>query len=509
MENEECNLEWICDTLLKTYNTSILDRSEQFFKEACVEEAKNCLDKNENFHFPGQKRRVLSQLILNHSNESNPELPAENKKPIANYIGGPIDLTMQWNKESKKLIYIFGEIHDENTDCDKFKIKDRFYGKQHTMLIEDYLEQLIRNTDVFIDFYLEIGRMPGNNSKDRIGKIAERFKYCFYEPGNVDHDMPSEDYDVPDKYNMGFHTNIKCWLSRMHYFDLRQSARDVYPDDISYVCVTMASLFYELQRIEKDMDKDDTSYYLRVYPNIIDRFLRTFNYEEKIKPILERFSEIETQDEYNDFWNKQIVSHRFLSKKVIKSTIHTKIKDFIIKEILNTESGGSIINSENLVRLVKEYMETIDKYRDNINKRYDFTRATKSDIKLIAKADFINHLIAINTYIPDYYLLCRIFKEFNVTPPLQAKSFRWTDEPKEPHNIIIYAGRKHSEKVRKFLKEELDFKMIHNTNMYNKPLVRNCIFMNDFPQPFFSNHRKVRWDDSDDSQYEKSMIISK
>ena len=35
MEKEKCNLEWICETLLKTYNTSILDRSDQFFKEAC------------------------------------------------------------------------------------------------------------------------------------------------------------------------------------------------------------------------------------------------------------------------------------------------------------------------------------------------------------------------------------------------------------------------------------------------------------------------------------------
>jgi hypothetical protein len=46
METENCNLQWICETLLETYNTSILDRAEQIFKEACVLEAHKCLDQN-------------------------------------------------------------------------------------------------------------------------------------------------------------------------------------------------------------------------------------------------------------------------------------------------------------------------------------------------------------------------------------------------------------------------------------------------------------------------------
>jgi hypothetical protein len=498
-ETENCNLEWICDTLLKTYNTSILDRANQFFKEACVEEAKRCVSRNQHKKTLtsdgltyGLEREVLSQLIVNHSNESNPEIPSEDKKPIANYIGGPFYLTMQWNKEYKKLIYIFGEIHSENTDCNKFKIKDGFYGKKDTMLIEDYLEQLIRNTDVFIDFYLEIGRENVTSGDIRIGKIAERFKYCFYEPKDVDHAKP-EKYDETN-------SNIKCWLSRMHYFDLRQLAKDVHPDIISIICVVMIDLIYTLERIKKRTEST------REYPNVISDFLNKIDFEKKIKPLLEIFSEIKTPDEYNEFWDKQIDSHKFLSKKVTKSSIHSKIKSFIKREILNTKSGGSIINGEVLINLVKEFIKTIDKYR--VDDIYNFIGATKSDIELIAQAKCIQQLIAINTYVADYYLLCRIFREFDLS--ISAKSDRWTDEPKEPHNIIIYAGDRHSEKVRKFLKEELEFKMIHDTNMYSRPSVNNCISMQDFPQPFFSNHPKVRWDDdSDDSLYEKSVIISK
>jgi hypothetical protein len=90
----------------------------------------------------------------------------------------------------------------------------------------------------------------------------------------------------------------------------------------------------------------------------------------------------------------------------------------------------------------------------------------------------------------DYYLLCRIFKVFDFT---KLKNHRWTDEPKEPHNIIIYAGDLHSENVRKFLKE-LEFKEISTTPSLQK-WIRNCIDIRKFPQPFFSNHKKIKWSD--------------
>ena len=492
METGQCNLQSICETLVETYNTSILDRSEKFFKEACIEEAKKCVDQHPHKKIvftnkmgdretSGLERKVLSQLILNHSNESNPEIQAENKKPIANYIGGPYTLTMHWNKEYKKLIYIFGESHSTKTDCDKFKIKDGFYGKQHTMLIEDYLEQLIRNTDVFIDFYLEIGRKQNFGGKMRIEEIRERFKHCFYNHRDVDH-------DVPDKYSLQTDTNIKCWLSRMHYFDLRKQANDVQVDSISYVCMQIARLIYMLQEIEDDTGGDISS-----YPTVIAKFLSDVKYEQIIKPILENFSKIETIEDYKDFWDKQIYNHKFLSKKVTKFKsvdMHTKIKNFIKKEILNTRFDGSIIDIKVLVNLIKDYIDTIDKYKVN-GGIYNFEGAPESDIKLLANSMCIQMLIIINTYVADYYLLCRIFREFDLS--LYAKSERWTDEPKEPHNIIIYAGNEHSKKVRRFLKE-LDFDTIHSTDTS----VKNCIYMKDFPQPFFSNHPKVRWADLDD-----------
>ena len=505
METDNCNLQLICETLLETYNTSILDRSEKFFKKACIEEAKKCVEKEEINSIEKSRftksidnrrileRTVLSQLILNHSNESNPEIPPENKKPIANYIGGPYTLTMHWNKEYKKIIYIFGESHSRKTDCDKFKRKDGFFGKQNTMLIEDYLEQLIRNTDVFIDFYLEIGREQNLSGNDRISKITQRLKHCFYNFRSPNHAEPV--YFGPNPESGFQSTNpfshddtiIKCWLSRMHYFDLRRKAYDVKPDDISYLCVKMSTLTYILKDIRDDTGGDRSS-----YPIVIAKFLLDVKYEENIKPILKSFSEIVSLQDYKNFWDEKIDEHKFLSKKVTKFKsrhMHTKIKTFIKNEILNTKINGIIINPELFVQLVKQYIETIDKYK--VNGTYNFADAPESDITLLADSKCISIFIIINTYVADYYLLCRIFREFDLS--LDANTERWTDEPKEPHNIIIYAGNIHSNKVRRFLKE-LDFDVIHSTDTS----VENCIYMKDFPQPFFSNHPKVKWGDLDD-----------
>jgi hypothetical protein len=400
---------------------------------------------------------------------------------------------MHWNKEYKKIIYIFGESHSRKTDCDKFKRKDGFFGKQHTMLIEDYLEQLIRNTDVFIDFYLEIGRDPNFTGDTRISKITERLKHCFYDFRSPDHDEavyfgpnPKSGFQSTNPFSHD-DTIIKCWLSRMHYFDLRREAHDVKTDDISYLCVKMSTLTYILKDIIDDTGGDRSS-----YPIIIAKFLLDVKYEQNIKPILQNFSEIETIEDYKDFWNKQIYNHTFLSKKVTKFKsrhMHTKIKTFIINEILNTKINETIIDPQLFVHLVKLYIETIDKYK--VNDTYNFANAPESDITLLAESKCISMFILINTYVADYYLLCRIFREFDLS--LDAKSERWTDEPKEPHNIIIYAGNRHSDKVRRFL-QKLDFDVIHSTDTS----VENCIYMKDFPQPFFSNHPKVKWGDFDD-----------
>jgi hypothetical protein len=456
MDKSKCQFEWLCDTLIQTYNTSILDVSDTTFKDTCIEEAYKCVREDRD-----SERKVLSQLILNHSKQNDPDVPKEEKKPITDFIGGPLSLTMHWSKQYKKLIYIFGERHSRTDDC-WFSFKSA-----QMMLIEDYLEQLFKHTDVFIDFYLETPiTYPDSYGDQRIGVMAKRFKDCVYNPNT--------------KENQN-----KCKLSRMHCFDIRKETPELKSNRMSYATLAMVN-------IANIVNNDKSLLSLR---NLLDKY----NYDTQIKPILEEFSKINIYDdkgddekyaEYDAFWDKQTEEHIFVTKKVNRSTIHDKIKSFIKKEIRNLDHKYyKQIDIRILLETVKDFIATLDKYRTETVNKYDFKSITDTDRKILLDLDFSGFLIIINSKIVDYYLLCRIFKVFDFT---KLTNRRLTDEPKEPHNIIIYAGDLHSENVRKFLKE-LEFKEISTTSSFSN--VSNCIDIRKFPQPFFSNHKKVKWSD--------------
>ena len=476
----KCKLGWLCDTLIQTYNTSVLDLSDPTFKNACIEQAHKCVSEENR----EPKREVLSQLILNHSNQDNPTVPKEDKKPIVDFIRGPLTLTMHWSKEYKKLIYIFGEYHSETTDCQNFISK----REQHqVMFIEDYLEQLFKHTDAFIDFYLEtyskVDYNDGRNMKNTIPIITGRFQKCLYE-----HHQKKFIND--------------CKLSRMHYFDIRKRNSHLTPNRMSYAAGIMYSIYKRLFKYEK---KDQHI--------VLSDLLCKIDYDIDIKPILVEFSKIniyedkaeddEKYAEYYKFWDEQIEEHKFVVKKVVRSTIHDKIKSFIRKEVRDGNDYFEKIDIKQLIKKVKDFVDTLDKYRtptkysssyyeydlkQRLGSAKDYEKNRQEDFKILLDLKFSDLLLGINARIStDYYLLCRIFKVFDFT-----KKRRLTDEPEEPHNIIIYAGDAHSRVVRKFL-EELDFNEVAKTS--SKSYVKNCIDVRNFPQPFFSNHRKVKWSD--------------
>jgi hypothetical protein len=62
---------------------------------------------------------------------------------------------------------------------------------------------------------------------------------------------------------------------------------------------------------------------------------------------------------------------------------------------------------------------------------------------------------------------------------------RKTDEPEEPHNIIMYAGDNHSERIRRFLYEKLGFELMSESK--GDPEVDFCVDIRNFEQPFFSS----------------------
>jgi hypothetical protein len=72
-----------------------------------------------------------------------------------------------------------------------------------------------------------------------------------------------------------------------------------------------------------------------------------------------------------------------------------------------------------------------------------------------------------------------------------------TDQPSTASNIIIYAGDRHSDRYRRFLKEIgnnpiektgnfIDYSELKNFSFSNDDLPKNCIDMRSISQPFFN-----------------------
>ena len=455
----KCHLENLCNALIEYYNTSILSRADEEFKEACFEEARDCATREKVIKSEVPiSRKVLMKLI------NNKQL---NEKPKAEFIGGPFTLTLQWSETYKKLIYIFGERHTHTTDCKYFKIKE-----EDAFLIEKYIKHLIDTTDTFIDFYLEI---HGKNDTDhfnnqRICQLWSYFNDC-----------------IPPNANLE-----KCELSRIHFFDIRKKA------GIKLNSVSEFNAAGKIRSVIRDLK---------------DKTISNKVFAEIIKPgsifitVIEDIIKIDTEEKFVAFWMNQIEQFEFLNKKVLKSSILPAIiKNFIKDEITNSKYMN-IDEIKSVIYLCQVIMYILNKCYSSDKQEYIFENIEDVNYKKLLKflGLLYSYTVHLNCVIPDAYLLARIFKEFDIDTQNPLKQ-RLTDEPREPRNIIIYAGDLHSDRIRKFLDEVLGFTLLNQAGEvwpkpkeYEKLLTRptpipsNCIDMRDFPQPFFSNDPRVDW----------------
>jgi hypothetical protein len=196
----------IINSLILSYNTSDIKKLPEDLREALYEEAKKCLEKSESADNPERcnERKTLMRLINNNQ---------LNKKPVSDLIKGPLSVTLHWNSDMKMMIYIFGEFHSSKTDCEVFPQEKYINGEKvpvKSMFIEDYMKELLINTDSYIDFFLEekahIGYDPSLTNDETVNRIhilRNSFRECIS--------------DIKSR-----NTNPNCILSRSHYFDIRQ-----------------------------------------------------------------------------------------------------------------------------------------------------------------------------------------------------------------------------------------------------------------------------------------------
>ena len=488
----------MADILIKTYNPSIIDSFTPDLRTACEQEALEIISQSDNYMFGRQRgRKVLAKLI---SNRKNPHTKVD-------FVGGPYNITHHWSNKYKKEIYIWGEIHDEIIDCPK---QDE-HPHLKIMNIEDFLRNIFfTNPIAFSDFYLEMQAYVapvGYNEYDSDGMRMNILRSLF---GNC---------IGPDR-----NRNRTCDNSRMHFFDIRQgevrwgmNSSCIFQNEIvSFLSYADSKLKEHKDKFYNEHPEVSTSDERNVWDiYCLDlTFLQGItNFVGRWKSFLDFFTrfyndEVNTKLNYNKFWYDQVYNFKLLAKEI--SVMHTEVKPllniFIKKEL------DKLLRREH--KKLAEYSENVIDIYENINE-YIFSRplyALKyTEIKkLIDSLYNVNvRLKGFNTLIADGYLLARVFKIFKVDDSL-AYNPRETDEPAEPHNIIIYAGNSHSQRYRLFLKY-LGFNLIEQSGeLENNPsgIYKNCVNMADINQPFFSKWYNIEDNLLDEKYFDTPDLYS-
>ena len=436
------DLNSLCVKLIKTYNTTIIDQMHPDLQNALYSNASYC---SVNSYRQNEKERtVLNELIKNHITKN-----VEKEELSQNYIGGPITLTGHWSDTYQKLIYIFGENHSDDTDCVKFPKNNGRNEEQSGMRIETYLKKLTEINDIFLDIFIEVPAYKQKTLKyskplsenkfanSRLTKIGTEFAACM---------------DGTDR-------NIKnCSRSRIHYIDIRtiEEGSDDSLDPIS----NFIQLVLDILSIHNNVTANEMK-------NSLLYLART----DFGQYIMNNFSLGKDNAKCLEFWNSMISNNYYVQKELdhCDKEIAETISNFIKKEIQVALDAKMDIdqNESNLNNI-----QTLSKFLNTTNVDTELG----DDQIIYYFHSLIMFAIEINFVIVDCYILCRIFKKFNLQPDNQQK-IRSTDEPESPSNIIIYAGDDHCVTYRKFLKE-IGFTLIADIGSRNTGFsVKNCIDM--------------------------------
>ena len=423
---------YFCNELINTYDTNILDNQPEIVQKEFL----NISFKNRNnITNPGKK--VLMELICNHYSKTV-------KKPIAKFIGGPKNLTIHWHPVYRKTIYIFGEWHANNMDCEIFK-KDVV-----TVSVEDYLYNLMLSTDVFLDIYIELESYKG-----------EEYLYEPYAPGRTDELFKK--FRKCLQYNT--RSDASCQLARVHYFDIR---------------------FNNMEEDHMEDNKIDILWIVKKMQYILLNGDNEGECVSSLKSLLKKYPKISTlirelvQDDIKkvcEFMKKQLTENPYIKKeldKIIENPeLKTKILTFYGKKICK--------ETMRVMKFIKKDFIDILNYKQ---KSEDVLFKSMSSIELL-----FSHTM---TFFADVYLLGRIFKNFDMTE-IEKKGYKGaTDQPILANNIIIYCGNNHANNYREFLLS-IGFKEIDHagdlTEDILKPIpntAKNCVDMRKIKQPFFS-----------------------
>ena len=413
----------VCNLFKETYNANYLskypDIKNIFFDVRDLYEKKYK-------KFPKANKTFMSLVY----NLANPE-----KQPVVDYITGPGVISKWESTKYNKVIYLFGENdHSNKTGCIQSKIN--LQGKKH-MKIEQYLMDLFKHSPVFIDFYVELDlfldKSPlevAENHGNTLNDILYQMKGCF-----------------------GPLIKRKCpYNVRMHSIDVRYIESDKFKKS---KLEEMFTFFHKWKSITS------TEYMTTIYNWKTDkRWIQ--HWRNQFKDQINIMSKVKNNDDIVEIIFYQISKNNIINKELSRSIIPKQIIVDIYKILLDVElKRETRVNARDIGLWFKRF-KTINL---TLNKNDKFWDDDLHNIFLV--------LTMINAVSVDIYTTARMFKIFNVK---EKEHY-----PKEPHNIIYYAGDGHTVPMSYFL-QNLGF--IRTEHSDNK--VFSCSSMKGITQPLFS-----------------------
>lgn len=412
----------ICKRLNTFYQVNVLDEAssevKQFFKA------------------------VITYLMYIQSSKKFPELNTSFNDLLFNYffpdknasiyflkqLSGPYHLTSLTSKEHTKNVYIFGEQHVMENPCDK-----TIYGRPATLVMVKYLKDVLRETPVFLDIFIE-----DNWSYSSF--------YNKYDRAELDKNITEQ--QTLNNIRTSF-ANCKAqdpnciWndVARIHYIDVRGSIQ-----------VQKNTEFSDFFTVNHDL--------------LWKRDLTTI-----IKWCKEMKSK--TASTYTTYIQKQFsTGNKYMIKELKRSTQSVAIKKWV---------------NDKLKKHVESQF-TFAKFA--IGKILDFhiPSPTTAHEKLMKDAKLLPYLRSLKGFVSsqavimtDGYALSRIFKTFKNKGKLYA--------PREPHNIIMYAGAAHTRNYVDFMKNYMGFDIVDEIGDHNYLDGPNCLDMSSIKHPLFSQFK--------------------
>ena len=396
------------EIISKNYDLSILNLYDTFF----IKEFINFIDK-----LKTPNKRILQKLLTNFTNNklSHPYNHS--------YLSGV--LSVYRLQKDDMTVYLFGEQHYSRNACQNLEIKSTY--------VEDFFNEVIDKSSVFIDFYIELPIKDFN------------FELPIDKSGINLHQLGRNLYNNPN-FGRG-----ETSIARLHMIDVRQTNPKLTLNEESNIdkFINDINIIYTTHN-EEPLNEENRHIYERLFGNMIKN--------KFFKVLTKRISD-GTIKNYGDIFD-------LLTADIKNSNFNNNFKQSYYRKELGR---SKFIN--NIDKFLSDYKEIVlDDINDITNNRTSFEEFAQwikplyeilkdtDDLDLI-KDSFISEKLSgifiLNANVMDMYTLSRIFKDFDLDKNIVNRI-----NPQSPKNIIVYAGQAHIDNYLVYLRDYEKFDVV-------------------------------------------------